>query len=180
MNGLTALAFSGGGIRSATFNLGILQALAKKNLIKKFDYLSTVSGGGYIGSWLAAWIKREGSVVKVTNRLCPDLSPNPAGEELRPIKWLRMFSNYFAPNASIMSADAWTVGVTWLRNTLLNQTIIFLALLAVLFFGNLLFIGWSDIAGGTIASTNWKVFFYSLGNPVASCATGGFRYACLS
>jgi predicted acylesterase/phospholipase RssA len=46
------LAFSGGGIRSATFNLGVLQALAENDLLKYVDYLSTVSGGGYIGSWL--------------------------------------------------------------------------------------------------------------------------------
>src|SRR5208337_5676593 len=43
---LIGLAFSGGGIRSATFNLGILQALAENGLLHKFDYLSTVSGGG--------------------------------------------------------------------------------------------------------------------------------------
>jgi hypothetical protein len=53
------LAFSGGGIRSATFNLGILQALAKSQLLHKFDYLSTVSGGGYIGGWLMAWMKHQ-------------------------------------------------------------------------------------------------------------------------
>lgn len=49
------LAISGGGIRSATFALGLLQALARNDLLKGFDYLSTVSGGGYIGaslSWL--------------------------------------------------------------------------------------------------------------------------------
>ena len=40
---LKALCFSGGGIRSATFGLGIVQALAKYNLLEKFDYLSTVS-----------------------------------------------------------------------------------------------------------------------------------------
>jgi hypothetical protein len=56
---LSALCFSGGGIRSATFGLGIIQALAKHNLLTKFDYLSTVSGGGYLGSWLSAWIKRK-------------------------------------------------------------------------------------------------------------------------
>ena len=49
------LAFSGGGIRSATFNLGVLQALADLKLLCRIDYLSTVSGGGYIGSWLMAW-----------------------------------------------------------------------------------------------------------------------------
>ena len=51
---LLGLAFSGGGIRSATFNLGVLQGLSKIGLLKQVDYLSTVSGGGYIGSWLAA------------------------------------------------------------------------------------------------------------------------------
>ncbi|HIE01145.1 MAG TPA: hypothetical protein EYP59_12800 [Thiotrichaceae bacterium] len=52
--GLVGLAFSGGGIRSATFNLGILQALDKKGLLRYCDYLSTVSGGGYIGSCLTS------------------------------------------------------------------------------------------------------------------------------
>ncbi len=56
---LIGLAFSGGGIRSATFNLGVLQGLAKHNLLPVFDYLSTVSGGGYIGSWFYSWIKRR-------------------------------------------------------------------------------------------------------------------------
>ena len=53
---LAGLALSGGGIRSATFNLGILQALAEVGKLRRFDYLSTVSGGGYIGGWLTAWI----------------------------------------------------------------------------------------------------------------------------
>src|SRR5947209_1432046 len=48
----TALALSGGGIRSAVFCLGVLQALAKRDILKNFDYLSTVSGGGYTGSSL--------------------------------------------------------------------------------------------------------------------------------
>src|SRR5712692_7947068 len=56
---LFGLAFSGGGIRSATFNLGILQALSEFGVLRWVDYLSTVSGGGYIGSWLTAWIKRQ-------------------------------------------------------------------------------------------------------------------------
>ena len=44
------LALSGGGIRSATFCLGLLRALARNKVLHRFDYLSTVSGGGYIGS----------------------------------------------------------------------------------------------------------------------------------
>src|SRR5262244_1899092 len=54
------LAFSGGGIRSATFNLGFLQGLAQATMLPKISYLSTVSGGGYIGGWLISWIKRAG------------------------------------------------------------------------------------------------------------------------
>src|SRR5260370_20879125 len=53
---LVGLAFSGGGIRSATFNLGFLQGLAGLNLLRVFDYLSTVSGRGYVRGWLAAWV----------------------------------------------------------------------------------------------------------------------------
>ena len=52
---LTGIALSGGGIRSATFALGVLQALAKHDLLRRFDYLSTVSGGGYIGTSLT-WL----------------------------------------------------------------------------------------------------------------------------
>ena len=54
-----ALAISGGGIRSATFALGVLVALARRNLLYQFDYLSTVSGGGYIGSFLTTFLNAE-------------------------------------------------------------------------------------------------------------------------
>src|SRR5947207_7107684 len=56
---LLGVAFSGGGIRSATFNLGIVQGLAKSGLLPRVDYLSTVSGGGYVGTWLHGVIKRH-------------------------------------------------------------------------------------------------------------------------
>src|SRR5688572_23614521 len=46
-----ALCLSGGGIRSATFGLGILQGLSKRGLLQKFHYLSTVSGGGFLGGF---------------------------------------------------------------------------------------------------------------------------------
>ncbi len=54
INNFFGLALSGGGIRSATFNLGILQVLAWTRLLKFVDYLSTVSGGGYIGSCITS------------------------------------------------------------------------------------------------------------------------------
>lgn len=56
--GQAALCLSGGGIRSAAFSLGVLQGLARHKLLSRFHYLSTVSGGGYIGGWLTAWAYR--------------------------------------------------------------------------------------------------------------------------
>ncbi len=55
----SALALSGGGIRSASFGLGVMQALVSASVLKKLDYLSTVSGGGYIGSSLT-WFLHNG------------------------------------------------------------------------------------------------------------------------
>lgn len=52
------LALSGGGIRSASFCLGVMQALVSGGILKKIDYLSTVSGGGYIGSALTWFLNR--------------------------------------------------------------------------------------------------------------------------
>ena len=127
---LLGLALSGGGIRSATFCLGVVQALAQRGWLPRLDYLSTVSGGGYLGSWLVAWVQRAGSVRKVAQRLSPVASPNPRGEETRPIRWLRSYSNYLAPAVSALSVDVWTVGLTWLRNALLNQVILLLVLSA--------------------------------------------------
>jgi hypothetical protein len=48
------IACSGGGIRSATFCLGFFQAVAKGGLLAKVDYVSTISGGGYFGSFLGS------------------------------------------------------------------------------------------------------------------------------
>ncbi|MBA3582636.1 MAG: patatin-like phospholipase family protein [Gammaproteobacteria bacterium] len=55
----SAFAISGGGIRSSSLGLGVMQALVAAGLMKKFDYLSTVSGGGYIGSALT-WFLKQG------------------------------------------------------------------------------------------------------------------------
>jgi hypothetical protein len=50
------LALSGGGIRSASFALGVVQNLLNEEVWHRFDYLSTVSGGGYLGSALSWWM----------------------------------------------------------------------------------------------------------------------------
>jgi hypothetical protein len=58
--GLTGLACSGGGIRSAAFCLGVLQGLQSKDVIRHMDYLSTVSGGGYIGTTMTIGMSSGG------------------------------------------------------------------------------------------------------------------------
>lgn len=132
--GLMGLCFSGGGIRSATFNLGILQGLAELNLLRCFDYLSSVSGGGYVHQWFAAWITRL-DYNQVEKRLIPLPEKGNPGDHPEPIRWLRRYSNYLTPEKGLFSGDTWVAIATWLRNTLLNQFIlfsglIFLALLA--------------------------------------------------
>ena len=88
-----ALCLSGGGIRSAAFALGVIQALAthprplsepnksgrseSDSLLARFHYLSTVSGGGYIGGWLSAWISRADDGFKTVwkNLVCRPRRP---------------------------------------------------------------------------------------------------------
>ncbi len=121
-NSITALCFSGGGIRSATFGLGILQSLAKQGLLDKFHYLSTVSGGGFIGSWLSAWIKRKTLDTVQKNLVAKDLVE---GEVEAPeITHLRSYSNYMSPQLGLLSADTWTLIAVYLRNLLLNWTVL--------------------------------------------------------
>lgn len=133
-----ALCISGGGIRSATFALGVLQGLARCGLLGKFHYLSTVSGGGYIGGWLTAWIQRaEGGLTEVSTLLGqpPDdtrpnaessTNPGQPQDDTRPnpeptqIQNLRSYSNYLSPSVGLLSADTWVLVATYLRNLILT------------------------------------------------------------
>lgn len=146
---LTGLSFSGGGIRSATFNLGVLQGLARMGLLPRFDYLSVNSGGGYIGGWFGAWVRRKG-LDRVARELagdaCRDDAPEEASDdgdepaaarpddaaEAAPVRFLRRFSNYLTPQVGAFSADTWTMVTTYLRNLLLNQAVLVLAIGAIL------------------------------------------------
>jgi hypothetical protein len=119
---LRALCFSGGGIRSATFGLGFLQALTQHKLLPDFDYLSTVSGGGYIGAWLSAWIRHEGRDTVEKKMSEPPVDPTDA--EPAPIAHLRAYSNYLSPRVGMFSADMWTLIATYLRNLLLMWLIL--------------------------------------------------------
>ena len=130
---LAGLAFSGGGIRSATFNLGILQALAENKLLRDFDYLSTVSGGGYIGGWFSKWLKElNGDVIAIEAQLTPGSKAAPVTDEPDQIKFLRQYSNYLTPKAGMFSADTWSVIATYVRNTMLNLIILITLMAAFL------------------------------------------------
>jgi hypothetical protein len=109
------VALSGGGIRSATFALGVLQTLAQHGLLQKVRTLSTVSGGGYIGAFLCrlaaqvqalspggtpaqAWTTTGEILLTPTSRqvrLAPDAPP-----VFHPLQWLRENSRYLTPSGS--------------------------------------------------------------------------------
>ena len=128
------LALSGGGIRSATFCLGVLQALAKAPfkqapdqagaqarsptfpLLARFDFLSTVSGGGYVGGFFSALFRPRGKLASGTQPSQQEaaqaayaaLATDPPGRmgdcaqgdvpKDQPLRWLRENGRYLAPN----------------------------------------------------------------------------------
>jgi hypothetical protein len=80
--GLTGVAFSGGGIRSSTINLGIAQVLERIGLFECLDYLSTVSGGGYVGSSLSScYSPRDPEAVDEVDGVAPDRALERAREQ---------------------------------------------------------------------------------------------------
>lgn len=126
---LTGLALSGGGVRSATFSLGALQALARCGLLRQLDYLSTVSGGGFVGGWLSKCLHAHGGdMAKVEAMLAP-----PAGSGEAPeLRFLRQYSNYLSPQGGMFSADTWTLLGTYVRNTGLNLAMLLAWMCALL------------------------------------------------
>ncbi len=69
------ICFSGGGIRSATLCLGMMQKLIREKIFRRFDYLSTVSGGGYIGSCLTSLLTQDASGATDGTGVDPENSP---------------------------------------------------------------------------------------------------------
>ena len=150
-----ALCLSGGGIRSATFSLGVIQALAThpragKNqkdgngnpiaegspvgkaddsLLARFHYLSTVSGGGYIGSWLSAWLNRSNYPAVWADLVGRRAAPE---DESAAIHWLRTYGNFLTPKLGVTSADSWAAIAVVLRNLILNWLVVLPVLCLVL------------------------------------------------
>jgi hypothetical protein len=140
-----ALCLSGGGIRSAAFALGIIQRFAAQPIapkcntddagsaLQQFEYLSTVSGGGYIGSWLSAWLFQERKKRAEAGRT-ENGGANPVvaaltsrtgdHSEFESISNLRRDSHYLAPSFSAISADVWGDIAGILRNLFLNWSLL--------------------------------------------------------
>jgi hypothetical protein len=147
-HGRSALCLSGGGIRSATFALGVLQGLARAGVLGTIDYLSTVSGGGYIGGWFTAWLHREGAAGRdgVLGALDPGRRMHndecaPADQPVSPIDRVRQTCRYLAPRGGVVSADVWALVITLARNLLLNWLVILPLLAAALTIPRIYYMG---------------------------------------
>jgi hypothetical protein len=131
------LALSGGGIRSATFNLGVLQAFAQAGRLKDIDFLSTVSGGGYIGSFLGrlyhrAALEAPGAAPAAAARNVEEILASDAAPILR---WLRDHGRYLAPHG--LKDRLFAYGI-YFRNLLTIHVLLGVTLLTA-------FLGWAGL-----------------------------------
>jgi hypothetical protein len=128
------VALSGGGIRSATFALGFFQGLARFDLVRRVDVLSTVSGGGYFGSFLGRLFCRKpagpAAHADVRETLLGTRDPWVLGN-------LRENGRYLAPGGG---ADAF-LGLSIVLRNLVSLLVV---LLATLFAAQLVVSCWLD------------------------------------
>ena len=116
---VVGLALSGGGIRSAAFCLGALQALYETRVLRRVDYLSTVSGGGYIGCSLTAALNANSGNFPFTSRIAEDESPS--------LQHIRDHSNYLFANGVV---DVLHNASIYARGVVTNAVVILPFLLA--------------------------------------------------
>ena len=134
---LTALCLSGGGVRSATFCLGIARAFARKGCLKEFDYLSTVSGGGFTGSFITRLVadqmqqtsKKENEILDYATAelLLADehgFNRSGIGNLHRPLSYLKENISYLTPRVGLFSLDSLAGAGLLLRNLFLNWLVI--------------------------------------------------------
>jgi hypothetical protein len=151
---LKGLALSGGGIRSATYCLGVLQKFSQLGLLTQFDYLSTVSGGGFIGGWWSAWFSRSqhsggfppaeqikpGREPFYRKKMASGLTDSSISAGVDPIHHVRLFSNYLTPRKGALSLDTWRVITVGLRNLLFTWLILLPVMVAVILLAQLYFV----------------------------------------
>lgn len=113
-NELVGLAISGGGIRSATFALGAVQGLARHGLLRHVDYLSTVSGGGYLGACISSLLNNPQAGVNAADF---PLRYTRGCSEPAALTHVRNCSNYLDPGGLL---NTLRIPVLLLRGMLLN------------------------------------------------------------
>jgi Patatin-like phospholipase len=131
--GRVGICLSGGGIRSASYNLGVLQVLQEKKVLQHATFVSAVSGGAYIASAHAiASTEAERSLRAGTSRPpANDAFDGATAEESfekYPVfgrgspeeEYLRNNSSYVAPGPF----DKLRAGSIWFRGFLLNLVIV--------------------------------------------------------
>jgi hypothetical protein len=124
--------------------------IGRKSLLSRFDYLSTVSGGGYIGAWLSSWIKRT-----TVDQVISDLRVG-AGTKLNPeaatVNFLRNYTNYLNPKLGATSADTWALVATVIRNILLNWLVLLPLIMSALALSQVMFSGVNRLATSKAAA----------------------------
>ena len=122
-------------MRSATFSLGVFQALARARSLHRVDFLSTVSGGGYFGSFLGRlftrdWVSGVSDVehVLLAQEPPPAASPGPVAWAAKIFRWLRDNGRYLAPRGS---GDLLLLGALLLRNWVAVQAVLVVTVLTV-------------------------------------------------
>jgi hypothetical protein len=145
--GRVGLAISGGGIRSATFALGVLQALARHRRLRHVDYLSTVSGGGYIGAFLGSlYLPAEARDTDGEAAASPTAAPMLAATvqqvediladgDSPPLRWLREHGRYITPRGA---GDILYAAAIYLRNWISLHYVLAVTVLALFLAANLL------------------------------------------
>jgi hypothetical protein len=134
------LALSGGGIRSAAFSLGALQAFDSYHMIHTTDYLSTVSGGGYAGTSLTAGMSVNGG--KFPFGGTSDVRDNDA------IGHLRNYSNYLMPRARSALRNSLDVAAIVLRGLLANAVVVLTFLIIAAFITYGAYPQWQELSKG--------------------------------
>jgi hypothetical protein len=119
---VVGLTLSGGGIRSASFSLGVLQALDQHDVLPRLDYLSTVSGGGYIGTSLSATMNKTGGSFVFGHSTGMRADARPADvKDSESVGHLRNYSNYLIPFGA---RDLITAGAIVLRGLIANASLV--------------------------------------------------------
>lgn len=141
------LALSGGGVRSATFCLGVLRALAKNGVLHRFDYLSTVSGGGYAGSAFGRLFGAKAGAREVERGLADDRSLW--------LWWLRSNGRYLIPSGPRDLLQTWAGQLRGFVATQFEITTLILLLSCAIILPHLLGFHWQAASAPLPTGTLW-------------------------